>query len=449
MAFQKMQSLMGAAGEALGFGDPLTTLIGSKVNQATNEDQIVEDWSLNMEICDLINSTEEGAVHAVRALKKRLQMTVGKSYKGTMFTLIVLETCVKNCGKNLHFLVCQREFSSELIELIISSKELQQDIQDKVLSMIQSWAHAFSPDPDLRGVAEVYMDLKRKGVEFPVPSDEDLLLVQTVNKESPQHRPSSSSSGSVSSMSSNRTQGSKGSVKSMQASPSHKTPIKKKSLAADEQLRPSQTSRIPSSGKLTAGQVNKIERDLEITNRNLEVFSELLTELQPGQEDPEDKKLLIEVSKTCREMQARILELIGIVKDGGLTAKLLETNDNMNNQLLRFERYKNNMKPQRQEKDPDAFSPDEVLLQLPSKPVNKKEGSSRPVSGDPSSIVKTGNEIDFEEMEAWMKEHEGEMATLESVEDVDSSAVGQTEENISDELNKFLLKRVESVKLDK
>ena len=48
--------------------------------------------------------------------------------------------------------------------------------------MLQSWAHAFSPDPDLRGVAEVYMDLKKKGVEFPVPSDEDLLLVQTTNK---------------------------------------------------------------------------------------------------------------------------------------------------------------------------------------------------------------------------------------------------------------------------
>ena len=74
-------------------------------------------------------------------------------------------------------------------------------ISFKVLSLIQSWAHAFSPDPDLRGVAEVilahclgslystakilivdgqvYMDLKRKGVEFPTPSDEDLLLVQS------------------------------------------------------------------------------------------------------------------------------------------------------------------------------------------------------------------------------------------------------------------------------
>ena len=63
---------------------------------------------------------------------------------------------------------------------MISPKlEPSQAIQDKVLALIQSWAHAFSSDPDLRGVAEVYMDLKKKGVEFPAPSDDDLLLVQS------------------------------------------------------------------------------------------------------------------------------------------------------------------------------------------------------------------------------------------------------------------------------
>ena len=52
-------------------------------------------------------------------------------------------------------------------------------MQEKVLSLIQSWAHAFSPDPELRGVAELYMDLKKKGIDFPIPSDEDLLLVES------------------------------------------------------------------------------------------------------------------------------------------------------------------------------------------------------------------------------------------------------------------------------
>ena len=54
------------------------------------------------------------------------------------------------------------------------------EIQNKVLSLLQSWAHAFSHQPELRAVAEVYMDLKKKGIQFPVPSDEDLLLVQSM-----------------------------------------------------------------------------------------------------------------------------------------------------------------------------------------------------------------------------------------------------------------------------
>ena len=81
------------------------------------------------------------------------------------------------------------------------------------------------------------------------------------------------------------------------------------------------------------------------------MFSELLTELTPGQEDPEDRRLLLDVSATCREMQvdnedlllyplqpvpqSRVLELVGVVQHRELTASLLEINDQMNNQLLR------------------------------------------------------------------------------------------------------------------
>ena len=132
------------------------------------------------------------------------------------------------------------------------------------------------------------------------------------------------------------------------------------------------------------------------------MFNELLSELTPGEEHPEDRRLLHDVSGTCREMQvlllenkqinkkkktdivfvicwrgalgsillqqytfhhssvsrsqflrtllnlmidwctewwlmqARILELIGLVQHRELTASLLDLNDQMNNQLLRF-----------------------------------------------------------------------------------------------------------------
>ena len=67
------------------------------------------------------------------------------------------------------------------------------------------------------------------------------------------------------------------------------TPVKKMSQPGTavvervNQGRKSQASRLAASGILTQGQAKKLERDLEITQRNLEVFSELLSELQPGQ----------------------------------------------------------------------------------------------------------------------------------------------------------------------
>ena len=42
----------------------------------------------------------------------------------------------------------------------------------------------------------------------------------------------------------------------------------------------------------------------------LKVFNELLSELTPGEEHPEDRRLLHDVSGTCREMQVFNLILI-------------------------------------------------------------------------------------------------------------------------------------------
>ena len=73
------------------------------------------------------------------------------------------------------FIVCQREFGDFLLYLVTTPGiELDKIIQDRVLALIQSWALAYSSDKKLRGVAEVYMILKDKGIEFPEPSDEDL-----------------------------------------------------------------------------------------------------------------------------------------------------------------------------------------------------------------------------------------------------------------------------------
>lgn len=176
MALLRMQSLVDAAGEALGIiEDPMLTDIGLKVDEATKDELDKEDVELNMEICELVMATEGGPLQAVRAIKRRIQNSLGKSTNGISLTLALVETLVKKCGDDMVFLACQRDFCDFLAYLItLSSADIPENVQENILALIQSWALAYSSDRKQRGVAEVYMILKDKNVAFPEPSDEDL-----------------------------------------------------------------------------------------------------------------------------------------------------------------------------------------------------------------------------------------------------------------------------------
>nr|XP_027777233.1 TOM1-like protein 2 isoform X6 [Marmota flaviventris] len=159
-------------------GNPFSTPVGQCLEKATDGSLQSEDWTLNMEICDIINETEEGPKDAIRALKKRL--SGNRNYREVMLALTVLETCVKNCGHRFHILVANRDFIDSVLVKIISPKNNPPTIvQDKVLALIQAWADAFRSSPDLTGVVHIYEELKRKGVEFPMADLDALSPIHT------------------------------------------------------------------------------------------------------------------------------------------------------------------------------------------------------------------------------------------------------------------------------
>ncbi|XP_070837020.1 target of Myb1 membrane trafficking protein isoform X5 [Chaetodon trifascialis] len=162
-------------------GNPFSTPVGQRIEAATSSSLPSEDWALNMEICDMINSSEEGPKDAVRAIKKRI---VGnKNFKEVMQALTVLETCVKNCGYRFHILVTTRDFvEGVLVRSIIPRNNPPLVLHDRVLSIIQAWADAFRSSPDLTGVVSVYEDLRRKGLEFPMTELDGYSPVQAPQK---------------------------------------------------------------------------------------------------------------------------------------------------------------------------------------------------------------------------------------------------------------------------
>ncbi|XP_016078383.1 PREDICTED: target of Myb protein 1 [Miniopterus natalensis] len=296
-------------------GNPFSSPVGQRIEKATDGSLQSEDWALNMEICDIINETEEGPKDAFRAIKKRI--TGNKNFHEVMLALTVLETCVKNCGHRFHVLVASQDFvEGVLVRTILPKNNPPTIVHDKVLNLIQSWADAFRSSPDLTGVVAVYEDLRRKGLEFPM-TDLDML--------SPIHTPQRT----VFSSETPSGQNSVGTDASHRGDPSQHTA----SLTTPAVL-PSDTPITP-----TPEQIAKLRSELEMVSGNVRVMSEMLTELVPTQAEPADLELLQELNRTCRAMQQRVLELIPRIANEQLTEELLIVNDNLNNVFLRHERF--------------------------------------------------------------------------------------------------------------
>ncbi|KAM6424287.1 TOM1-like protein 2 isoform 1-T1 [Liasis olivaceus] len=300
-------------------GNPFATPVGQSLEKATDGSLQSEDWTLNMEICDIINETEEGPKDAVRALKKRLNGN--KNYREVMLALTVLETCVKNCGHRFHILVANRDFIDGVLVKIISPKNNPPTIvQDKVLALIQAWADAFRSSPDLTGVVHIYEELKRKGVEFPMADLDALSPIHTPQRSVPEIDPAANMHKSQS---------------------QQKMSSSSYSSTSPTTIPGSQAPALNVAGPIKANteQITRLRSELDVVRGNTKVMSEMLTEMIPGQEDSSDLELLQELNRTCRAMQQRIVELISRVSNEEVTEELLHANDDLNNVFLRYERF--------------------------------------------------------------------------------------------------------------
>ncbi|XP_026963290.1 target of Myb1 membrane trafficking protein isoform X3 [Sagmatias obliquidens] len=125
-------------------GNPFSSPVGQRIEKATDGSLQSENWALNMEICDIINETEEGPKDAFRAVKKRI---VGnKNFHEVMLALTVLETCVKNCGHRFHVLVASQDFvEGVLVKTILPKNNPPTIVHDKVLTLIQTVFNSETP----------------------------------------------------------------------------------------------------------------------------------------------------------------------------------------------------------------------------------------------------------------------------------------------------------------
>ncbi|XP_061625715.1 ADP-ribosylation factor-binding protein GGA1-like isoform X2 [Phyllopteryx taeniolatus] len=133
----------------------------SRINKATNPLNKDTDWHNIKGFCDLLDNEPEGPQLATRLLAHKIQ---SPQEWEAMQALLVLESCMKNCGKRFHSEVGKFRFLNELIK-VVSPKYLgiraPEPVKMKVQEMMFSWTVTL---PDETKIADAYQILKKQSI---------------------------------------------------------------------------------------------------------------------------------------------------------------------------------------------------------------------------------------------------------------------------------------------
>lgn len=151
------------------------------VEEATTETLEGPDWSINLEICDLINGEKVNSVELIRAIKNRIML---KNPRVQYLALVLLETCVKNCEKAFSEVASERVLD-EMVKLIDNPQTVVNN-RNKALVLIEAWGESGNELRYLPVYEETYKSLKSRGVRFPGRDGESLAPVFTPPRSVPE-----------------------------------------------------------------------------------------------------------------------------------------------------------------------------------------------------------------------------------------------------------------------
>ena len=144
-------------------------------------------------------------------------------------------------------------------------------MQEKVLSLIQSWADAFRGDADMSGVVSIYQDLRHKGIQFPM-TDLDLMAPIQTPPRTVQEDPTKPKT------------------------PEPKTPAALPPVQQQQESTRSQPRRQALSFTISPEQLAKLKSELDIVKANVKVLNDMLNALPPNQENSAADLQLMKVS---------------------------------------------------------------------------------------------------------------------------------------------------------
>ncbi|KAL2330576.1 hypothetical protein Fmac_018157 [Flemingia macrophylla] len=260
------------------------------VEKATSDLLMGPDWTMNIEICDSINSNHWQPKDVVKAVKKRLQH---RSSRVQLLALTLLETMVKNCGDYVHFQIAERNLLEEMIKIVRKKADMQ--VRDKILVLLDSWQEAFGgPGGKYPQYFWAYEELKRSGVVFP--------------KRSPDAAPI------------------------FTPPPTHPN------------LRNLQTGYgMPSNSSKTLDETMATEIEslslssLESMQHVLDLLSDMLQAVNPSDHAAVKDEVIIDLVDRCRTNQKKLMQMLTTTGDEDLLGRGLELNDSIQSLLAKHD----------------------------------------------------------------------------------------------------------------
>ncbi|KAL9374488.1 hypothetical protein Peur_034108 [Populus x canadensis] len=269
-----------AMGMGMGLGSSSSATVA--VDKATSDLLIGPDWTMNIDICDSVNSNYWQPKDVVKALKKRLQH---KSPRVQLLALTLLETMVKNCGDYVHFQIAERNILGEMVKIV--KKKTDMHVRDKILALIDSWQEAFGgPGGKHSQYYWAYEELRRAGVQFP--------------------------------------------QRSSNAAPIFTPPATNPTL---RHAQPGYGMPSNSSSRLDETMAAEIEAlslsSLDSMRDVMELLSDMLQAVNPRDREAVKDEVIVDLVNQCRSNQKKLMQMLTTTGDEELLGKGLELNDSM------------------------------------------------------------------------------------------------------------------------
>ena len=137
------------------------------LDKATSNLLLEPDLDSMLQLCDMIRGGDVKPREACALLKSRV--IEEKNPHVQFFAVSVLDTVMKNCGENVHTEVITESYMESLKEVVKNTKS--DNVKNKLLEMIQSWAIGFKDKPNLKVASNLYNIMKAEGYKFPTVTD--------------------------------------------------------------------------------------------------------------------------------------------------------------------------------------------------------------------------------------------------------------------------------------